>query len=232
MRLALEDQGVLLNALATAALSSQMLRNTVSACLGSSSNSSSSDHDHASGGSSYQHMSSLTILVEELDRCHLTYDALLTAEVNTLERDHLLGAIDSSIRNLLLMHPHQHQHASTSYSGSYSYHVYEMSGDEMDALQADCSSRINPLTACLRDLFGWHGEKALSTRLDQEALSVSTSVTSSSLSLSTTPPPPPEGQWRGHVCRGVLLSVLQCVAGSVNDRIMHLLLGCAADTGE
>lgn len=229
--LALADQAVLLNSLCTATLSLQALRSTVSSLILSEGESREEGGEGGDGGSasSYHHMPSLSIIVEEFDRCYNTYESLLTKEVNFLERDYMLPALESGIRRLLLVHPTLHSSSNSSNCSGFSNDVYVLSGDEVDVLESGCG---NPLMECVRAIFGWSGGDEGRERQDASSSSSLSSLASAVTGSVVDATCPREGLWRRHVSRGGLLRVLQCVATTINDGIVSLLLGTAAEDGE
>lgn len=232
LRLVVMDQGVLLNSLATATLSIESLRDMISGYL-----------LPPGGDVAAPHMPSLAIAVEELDRCWQIYDGLLEAEVNALERSHMLGAIDASIKKLLLVHPSRHGQSDDGQSCSADRGVYLMTGDELDRVQKDAASAVNPLVECIRALFAWTQEDADeatgssgTSRAPRSGLSdvvvASASRRGDGQGSEQDAAPRMEGLWRNHVSRAALLRVLLCVATTINDGIMHVILGTTVEAGE
>jgi hypothetical protein len=228
LKLTLPDQGVLLNSLATAVISIQALRNMVSGYA-------------VSGDVEVSPlMPSLVIIVEEIDRCYSIYDSLLMAEINALERDYMLATIDSSIKKLLLEHPSKHSNLVSVPAGPVDRAVYEMSGDEVDRLQT--VSSVNPLVECVRALFAWTqedvdnviGSSSNSRRAPNSHTSevvVSVSRRADALDDDVEMLSRKEGQWRRHASRAAVERVLSCVATTINDAVMHVILGTTVETG-
>ena len=224
--LSIEDQAVMLNSLTTVTQSIQGLQETISSCVKLA--------EVEDVNASSQLMPSLSIIVEEFDRCYTTYDNILSSEVNILERNFLLQALDLNIRKLLMLHPKYQGDSvgSDSLRGKLDLAIYQLTGDEFDKVQHDFPPHFNPLAVCIRNIFGWHHDEFVASKDSKHGPDSTTSKVESNDDKEQSDVGAELGLWRKHVCREVLLRVLLCVATTINDGIMTLLLGTPAESGK